>query len=234
MKNKVLTNEALEKLLLEYMPKSNMVLGQLEEERDKDLVPHVFSKRYKRNIKKIIKEHSSTPVQKKLINLRKYAATILIIFILMNGILIATAQGYREIVFKIITNTYEKFTSIIIDVEESVDREDIELNFIEPPYIPDGFQVIEDIQTDIGRKIYYMKDNELIMFKQSIITSGQIKLDTEGTVVKKMQINNQTVRYYFNKNIYNAYWVDEIYEYSIVSEVSFQELTKIIKGIIKK
>ncbi|NLY47224.1 MAG: hypothetical protein GX053_14730, partial [Tissierella sp.] len=104
MRNDTLTDETLDKLLIEYMPKANMLLEQLEEERDKDLEPHVFSSRYKRSIKRKKKEYSRTPFQKKLVKLRKYAAVILIIFTLTNGVLIATAQGYREMVFKVITN----------------------------------------------------------------------------------------------------------------------------------
>ena len=37
MQTKTLTDEALEELLYEYMPKVNILLDQLEEERDKDI-----------------------------------------------------------------------------------------------------------------------------------------------------------------------------------------------------
>lgn len=235
MRNDTLTDEALDKLLFEYMPKANMLLEQLEEERDKDFEPHIFSRRYRRNIRRIIKEYNRTPFQKKLVKLRKYAAVILIIFTLTNGVLIATAQGYREMVFKVITNIYEKFTSIVIEVEEPINREDVELNFIEPSYIPEGFELIDDMQTDITRMVYYMNEDKLITFIQGIITSEEAKIDTEDTFTKEIKINNQIIKYSFNKDIYNAYWNDEKYTYSIVAEVSsFEQLTKIIKGIIKK
>ena len=121
MRDEVLTDEALDRLLVEYMPKANMLIEQLEEERDKNLEPHVFSRRYRKNMKRIIKEYTRTPFQNKLARLCRYAATILLIFILTNGVLIATAEGYRERVFNAITCIYEKFTSIIIDVEEPID-----------------------------------------------------------------------------------------------------------------
>jgi len=72
------------------MPKANILLDQLEEKRDKNVAPHVFSSRYKRNMKKIIKEYSRTPMQKKLAALYKYAAVVLVTFILANSLLIAT------------------------------------------------------------------------------------------------------------------------------------------------
>lgn len=52
MQNKVLTDEALDRLLNEYMPKANILLDQLEEERENDIIPHVFSESYKRKMKK--------------------------------------------------------------------------------------------------------------------------------------------------------------------------------------
>lgn len=234
MKNNTLTDETLDKLLIEYMPKANMLLEQLEEERDKDLAPHVFSRRYKRSMKRIIKEYSRTPFQKNLVKLRKYAAAILIILVLTNGILISTVEGYRERIFEVITNIYEKFTSIVIDVEDPIDREDMELNFIEPSYIPEGFELINDMQTAITRIMHYMNDNKIILIEQSIITSGELRIDTEDTMIKEINVNNQIIKYSINKGMLIGYWNDNKFSYLINSDVSFEEFIKILEGIIKK
>ncbi len=231
MKNKHLTDEVLDQLLIEYMPKANILLDQLEEERDKNVPSHVFSKNYKRNMKRIIKEYSRTPLQRKLFGLRKYVASILVLLILGNGVLIASAQDYREKFFELINDVYGRFTSIITKVEEPLNWR---LNFICLSYIPEGFEIISDIQTDITRKINYMKDDKIIVFKQSIITSGEMRIDTEDIVVKEMEINNQTIDYYYNKNMYTAYWNDDEFNYIISAEVSFEEFVNIIEGIIKK
>lgn len=234
MKDEFITDEALDQLLFEYMPKANTLLDQLEEEWDKDMDSHIFSSGYKRNMKKIIKEYSRTPFQKKLANIRRYAAVILIIFILTNGVLIATAQAYREMVFRIITNIYEEFTSIKIEVEDSMDTADLELNFIEPTYIPERFEVVDDIQSDISRTIVYMKDNNILVFRHGLIVDGEMKIDTEGTSIKEMEVNNQMISYVFNKGMYLAHWFDDVYMYTIDAEVSFDEFVKILEGIIKK
>ena len=232
MKNNALTDEALDQLLIEYMPKANILLDQLEEEKDKDLEPHIFSRRYKRNMKRIIKEYSRTPFQNKLVKLRRYAAVILIIFTLTNGVLIATAQGYREIVFKVITNIYDRYTSIVTEVENPMERMDMELNFIEPSYIPEGFVLIDDMQTDIERMIYYMNEDKLITFSHGIIANSERKIDTEGTSIKEIEVNNKIINYVFNKEMYIAYWFDGGYEYSVNAEVSFEDFIKIIEGIL--
>ena len=233
MKDENLTDEELDSLLIEYMPKANILLEQLEEERDKNMDSHVFSKHYRRNMKKIIKEYSKSPIQKQFATLGKYVAGILILIILINSGFIVSVEAYRENFFKIITNTYKKFTSIIIEVEKPSD--DDSLNFIEPSYIPEGFELISDMQTDITRKIDYTNsDNQIITFKQSTITSKEIRIDTEDTSMAEITINNSAINYILNKGAYNAYWNDNKFIYSIIAEVSFEEFVKIIEGIIKK
>ena len=225
----LLTDEKLEKILYEYMPKANTLLDQLEEERDKELAPHIFSKDYKNNMEKVIKYYTRTPMQRKFGTLRRYVAGFLILFMLTNSLLFVTAQEYRERFFEMINTVYDKFTSIVIEVEERPFDE--EVSFIQPSYIPEGFDLISDMQTDITRKMDYINENKIIEFKQSIITSGETKIDTEKTSIKEMKINENTIKYYLNKGIYNAYWNDNKFSYSITAEVSFEELTKIIEGI---
>jgi len=232
MKEEVLTDEELDRLLIEYMPKANILLEQLEEERDKNMTPHVFSKHYRKNMKKIIKEYSRSPIQKQFATLGKYAAGILILIILTNSALIVSVEAYRENFFETMTNAYKKFTSIIIEVEKPSDDN---LNFIEPSYIPEGFELISDMQTDITMKIDYINnDSQIITFQQSIITNGERIIDTEDTSIAEITINNNTINYILNKDAYNAYWNDNKFIYSIIAEVSFEEFVKIIEGIIKK
>lgn len=234
MQKKVLTDEELDILLTEHMPKANMLLDRLEEERDKNAAPHVFSARYKKNIKKIIKEYSRTPIQRKFAAFSKYAAIILIIFILSNGLLVVTVQAYREKVFEIITNVYKEFTSIITKTEEVPEPLTEKPDFTEPLYIPEGFEVINDIQTDITRKIDYENGDRILVYKQNIITNSELRIDTEGTEIKNIKINGTSINYVFNKGMYNAYWNDNEYFYLITGEISFEELLKVIEGVIQK
>ncbi|WP_313346352.1 DUF4367 domain-containing protein [Sedimentibacter sp.] len=226
------TDEELDILLTEHMPKANMLLDRLEEERDKNVAPHVFSEEYKKKMKNIIKEYSKTSAQRKFTAFRKYAAVVLIIFILTNSFLIITVQAYRTRVFKIITTIYDTFTSIITETDENPLNEAPE--FTEPSYIPDGFEVINDIKTDITRKIDYENGDRILVYKQSIITSSELRIDTEGNEIKNIKIKEHSVNYVFNKGMYNAYWNDNKFSYIITAETSFEELLKVIESIIQK
>ncbi len=79
-----------------------------------------------------------------------------------------------------------------------------------------------------------MNEDKIIVFIQGLITNEEIRIDTEDTSIEEIEVNNQMIKYSFNKDIYNAYWNDEKFSYSITAEVSFEELVKIIEGIIKR
>ena len=227
-----ITDEELDILLTEYMPKANKLLNNLEEERDKDIVPHIFSESYKKRMKKIIKEYSRTPAQIKLAAFRKYAAAVLVIFILANSFLIVTVEAYRTRVFKIITTIYNTFTSIITEADDIPVNEVPE--FTEPSYVPDGFKVINDINTGVTRKVDYKNEDKVLVYKQSIITSSEIRIDTECTEIKKIKFGKQNINYVFNKGMYIAYWFDSEYSYLITGEIPFEELLKVIERVIQK
>ncbi|WP_312812098.1 DUF4367 domain-containing protein [Sedimentibacter sp.] len=230
MKN--ITDEELDILLTEHMPKANMLLAHLEEERDKNVAPHVFSERYKKKMKKVIKEYSRTSAQIKFAAFRKYAAAVLIIFILTNSFLILTVEAYRTRVFKIITTIYNTHTSIVTEIDNGPINESPE--FIEPSYVPEGFEIIDEMQSDITRIIDYANDNKILVYKQSIITSSELVIDTEGTEIKEIKVGKYNINYVFNKGMHIAYWYDSEYSYLITGEIPFEELLKVIESVIKK
>ncbi len=230
MKN--ITDEELDILLTEHMPKANMLLNRLEEERYKDMTPHIFSEEYKKRMKKVIKEYSRTPAQIKFAAFRKYAAAVLIIFILTNSFLVVTVEAYRTRVFKIITTIYNTFTSIITETDDVPFNESPE--FTEPSYVPDGFEVINIINTGITRKIDYKNRERILIYKQSALTSSELRIDTEGTEIKEIKVGKYNINYVFNKGMYNAYWFDHEYSYLISGEISFEELIKIIESVVQK
>lgn len=234
MQRKPLTDEELDKLLTEYMPRANILLDSIEEERDKKSDSHVFSAQYNKNIKRIIKEYSRTPMQQKFAAFRKYAAAILIIFILLNGVLVVTVRAYREKTFEIIIKVYKQFTSIIIETDEAPELLNENLEFKEPSYIPDGFNVISDIKTNISRIIDYVNDDKILVYWQSIISNSEFGFDTENTEIKEIIIDEHVIRYVFNKGAYNVFWVDNEYSYLITGEISFEELLRFVEGIIRK
>lgn len=253
MKNKDLTDEELDRMLTEYMPKANILLDQLEEEKCKDISSHVFSKHYKKNMRKLLKEHGRTPNQKRFVALSKSIAVILIVLALINSILIVSVEAYREEIVKKMVSGYKEIIPIIqetiviremtvkdikqnkvtITIKEQEKKPMIELDFVEPSYIPKGFESISNIQDDIKRKIEYINGEKTIVYIQSIIGKEETIIDREDLLTKKKKINNKTIYYAQNKGIYKVSWDDSKFNYSIIAEVPFEELIKIVEGIQK-
>lgn len=245
MKDKVLTDDDLDRLLTEYMPKANILLDQLEEERDKDMGPHFFSKHYQKNMKKIIKEHNRRPARRKNLKVSKYIAASLIVFALINSILIVSVEAYRETVIKKVVKSYRAVIqttwktenrngSTIYVMERKVEEPVIiELDFIEPSYIPEGFESISDTQNDIKRKIEYMHGDKSIVYTQSILGNQEIIVYRNDLSTKKKKISDKTIYYTEDKGIYKVSWNENEFNYSIIADVSFEELINIIEGIQK-
>lgn len=243
MKNKVLTDEDLDRLFTEYMPKANLLLDQLEEERDRDIASHVFSKHYQKNIKKIIKEYNRKPNQRKIIKASKYIAASLIVLALINSIPIVSVEAYRETLIKKVVKSYRAVIqttwktenrngSTIYIMESKVkDPVIIELDFIEPSYIPEGFESISEIQDDIKRKIEYIHGDKTIVYTQSILGNQEIIVYRNDLSTKKKKISDKTIYYTEDKGIYKVSWNDNDFNYSIIADVSFEELIKIVEGI---
>ena len=90
------------------------------------------------------------------------------------------------------------------------------------------------MQADITRKINYVNSDRLMVFKQSIITNREFRIDMEDTEIKEIKIGEHIINYIFNKGIYNAYWNDNEFSYIITAKISFEELLKAIESIIQK
>lgn len=254
MRNKDLTDEELDRMLTEYMPKANILLDQLEEERCKDISPHIFSKGYKKNMRKLLKEHGRTPNQKIFAALSRSIAVILIVLVLINSILIVSVEAYREEIVKKMVSGYKEIIpkiqetiviremtvkdikdqkQVTITIREQEKRPMIELDFVEPSYIPKGFESISNVQDDIKRKIEYINGEKTIVYIQSIIGREEILVDREDLLTKKKKVNNKTIYYTKSKGIYKVSWDDNKFNYSIVAQVPFEELIKIVEGVQK-
>ena len=226
MDNKIIVTD---EMLRHCMPVTEELLYEIDMERNKSIPNHIFSLKHENNIRKIIKKYNRSPRQQFA---RKTAAVLLAAIVLLNALLIACIPTYRKRVFDIVTTVYEEFTSIFTQDDESL--EDFDFNFIEPSYIPNGFNVEEKFETHYSLQIDYANNHlQYIFYQQKVITSGERILDTENAETSTIERNNIEITYFYNKGIYNVYWQDDKYLFSIKAEIEFDELLKMIEGIQK-
>lgn len=143
-----------------------------------------------------------------------------------------SVEAYRLRFFEVITRVWEEFTSITFKSEkEIIDRKLVAIN---PDYIPEGFSILEeDVNDYVNTVIYENEINEEIIYEQILISNGEIIFDTEDVEVKTMNIGNQTINFFTNKEVSQIYWNDDLYIYTLNSAIDMEETLKMAKSILE-
>lgn len=225
--------EVTDKFLHKYVPLADKLSLEFDDEKNKNIPEHVFSRKYKRNIKRVIRECSRIPKQQKFISVRKTVAVVLIVIFLAFTILVACVPHVREQVFEVVTNVYDEFTSIFTQVDNEAFN-NMKIIFVEPSYIPKGFNVIQRDEDEAGLRLRYRNsDSQKITYEQYIVTNSEMIIDTENIEAQTININNITYKYYFDNDTYQFYWSDSKYRYSLIGNIELVELKKIIESLQK-
>lgn len=193
---------------------------------------HDFSKKFQKKMNKLIKQEKRNPFMQSFINYGKRAAVLFFIVISVSFVTTMSVEAYRLRFFEVITRVWEEFTSITFKSEkEIIDRKLVAIN---PDYIPEGFSILEeDVNDYVNTVIYENEINEEIIYEQILISNGEIIFDTEDVEVKTMNIGNQTINFFTNKEVSQIYWNDDLYIYTLNSTIDMEEIIKIAKSILE-
>ncbi|MFR2838801.1 MAG: DUF4367 domain-containing protein [Zhenhengia sp.] len=200
-----------------------IILEQLE---NIDREEHIFTKEFENKMSQLIKNER----QLKVTGLtRKIGVAILIIGIV--GSLSMSVEAVRIRVIEFITEVFEKFTSISYQKHEGEHSDKIEVSYL-PRYIPEGFEVIEEEQIFNDVHINYRNGlGEEILFRQIEINTNNSIVDTEGTILEKILLEDREYYYYENKGVKNIIWIQGEYQISISSEIDKDELIKMCLSV---
>ena len=214
----------------DYITRADKILEQKELERNKAIPNHVFSKKYERNIAKMIKKKSKTTKQIKIVTKLRYVTVALFITLSVNGILFVTVEAYREKVIEIVTSVYETFTSVKVSTDGVISGE---LIVVEPAYIVDGFSILDKYVDKNENSITHINEDgvRMYIYRQMVISNSETKYDTEGAKISEIEINGNTINLIENKDFVIAYWYDDTYSYVIHGEISLNEMMKIVESI---
>lgn len=216
--------------LSEHIRKAEIkMLDSLPKEED---LSHKFSKGFEKKMDKLIKEEKRTPFKRSFVIYGKRAAAVALIVLTVTFITTMSVEAYRVKFFEVITKVWDEFTSITFNSEEGVMVE--KLVVINPEYIPEGFSIVEEELSDYMNLIVYTNSNNIeIIYEQSLISDGEIILDTEGVEVKTTNIESQEINYFSNKGVNQVYWNDYNYTYNFISSIDMEELFKMAESILK-
>lgn len=216
--------------LYKHMRKAEIkMLDSLPKEEE---LSHKFSKDFEKKMDKLIKEQKRTPFKRSFVVYGKRAAAIFFIIASVSFATTMSVEAYRIKFFEVITEVWEEFTSITFKSEKDIS--DSKLVPIRSDYIPKGFSIVEEELSDyINLTVYTNSNNIEIIYEQSLISDGEIILDTEGAEVKTIIIENQEINYFSNKGVNQVYWNDDNYTYAFISSIDMEGLFRMTKSILK-
>lgn len=200
-----------------------LILEQLE---NKDKEEHRFTEAFEEKMYTLIK---SEKCNKSSELARKIGIAILIVSIV--GSLSMSVEAVRVRVIELITDVFEKFTSISYQKHEGKYGEGTTKSDL-PMYIPDGFKLVE--QEEMFNNIYITYKNDLgkeILIRKVEINTNDSIVDTEGTELERLILDDREFYYYENKGVKNIMWIEGEYQMKISSEIEKTELMKMSLSI---
>lgn len=194
---------------------------------------HTFSGRFLRKMRELLKYERRGMLGRFSMQLGRIAAALVAVVLLMNMMLYVSVEAYREKYYEIIRTATEKFTSIFVEVED--DAPVTELVPIDPPYIPEGFVIVEQLCNEAINNIVYSNNNgREIFYSQMVAGSGISYFDTEGAEVENNIVESREVFVITENEMIQVYWTDGSYEFVIISNAEYDQIMDVVEKIIKK
>ncbi len=221
--------EVTDELLYQYMPIADeLELDALEAEiADEEIV---LSKKFEKKMKRLMwkEEH------KWVAGLGKFMARAAVVFLGIIGVSLAvtmSVDAYRSKFFQTVQEIWEDSVIHTYDVGE----EGQEFVPHEPSYIPEGYEEVKRIETDVSVYVEHMDANgNYICWDQRAVYDEDWRITNTGykeQFTKKIQDKILVVSVY-DDGTTQVYWEAEKYIYIINSnELKLEEIEKILTSI---
>lgn len=201
---------------------------------DDALSEHIFSERFEKKMKALIKSQDRPKVIRILFVAAKRAAVVLLTAALVTMTTVLSVEALRKQLFSFVAEVFEKYTAIHFQqISPSADGRytDPEFTVSVPTYIPKGYKLIEGYY-DMGVDLEYEDGlGGNISFSKSYLSGVGMNLNTEGVELIKIEMNGCPGFYYSNIGMQVFIWYDDYYLYWISTTLPKYEAEKIAKSV---
>ena len=219
-----------DEFLYKHIPRAERVV--IDSMPAEDELDHTFSNRFLRKMQALLKYQHRGSFGRFATQLGRVVAAVLVVVLLLNTVLVVSVEAYREKFFEIIQTVTEKFTSFFVDVDG--DAPVTEFISIEPPYIPDGFEMIDQFRDENRHTVIYLNDGgQEIYYCQMMAGIGVLYFDTEDASVETLQIMGQEIYVITEDNMIQVYWAENSFEFLIISNFDHDGVLAVAESIIK-
>jgi hypothetical protein len=155
---------------------------------------HVFSGRFERNMRKMIKDQKRSPGQRRFISIMQKAAIVLLIALAGAFATTMSVKAYREEFINFIKRTTHRATNIEYRIGD-VEYCEVDLNKTAFGYLPQGFEITEQKIGD-EEAFYTIRNSDggtlyIDLYVVTDTTVGVLSINTENTEVSYPTINGE-------------------------------------------
>ncbi len=160
-------------------------------------------------------------------------ASVLVMLLVSMTIATVSVKALREPVVRFITEVFETFTSILF-VNDEPTAADVQLEAVEPAYIPEGYVV--ERQSSDGKTLYkiayYNADAESrLLYTQRRDKDGALGINTENIEYHIVKVNELDGIAYSQKNSTAVMLVYGEYTFTVKGPLAEEELLRIAASI---
>ena len=217
--------------LYEHMPEAERYLMELippEEELN-----HVFSRRFERKMKALLKYERRTPWERKFYRGMKIAFAALAVILVLVLSSAMSVKASRLSIIEFFVEVFEELTSYSAKDEKQTGEI---AHPVEPKYVPEGYRLTQRTDDNMGYfVIYENKSGDRISYSQLTIGGMVYLWDTEQSGATETVIGDYTVGIIEEEAMYMLYWNDDEYTYRIIGprQIEPDELLKMARSVMK-
>lgn len=223
-----------EEQLYQYVPMAEaQMMAKIP--KDEELPKHIFSKKFERKMKRLIRQQTRTPQVQKMLLTAKRVAIVVLLFSTLTFSCFMTVEAFRMKVIEIITDIFDDLTQFTFFSSSSNTQEKIgEFTF---NYLPDGmteisYDKVEETQSQIV--FFEDADGRQLQIDQQVVANGtdyDLILDTEEALSKTITVDGKEF-YLITKGEWSAViWDDGPYIFTVGGDLPPEEVIKIANGI---
>ena len=221
-----------DEFLYTYVPQAEQAM--LERIPKESELHHHFSRRFRRNMRALLRDERRMPETRKFVYWCKVAAAIFAVAVTMSFGVLMSVEASRTRIIEAVTKIFSDYTSLRISADGGLS--DRVLRPIAPTYVPEGYVMGYEESNQMSYQIHYEnKAGIVLVYVQELLAASGYTFDTEDAYTGTVMIGGQEIQTIMkeSKNGYTIYWYDKLYFYWISGEIELKdEILKMAESVI--
>jgi len=195
--------------------------------------PVTFSPKFERKMERLLRVYKKPYYPLINTGFKKAVLAMAAIIILLTT-MVFSVSALREPVVRFIVEVYEKFSQVFF-AHQPEDQFPTTLEaYYAPTWLPEGYREDADQIVDViihCEWTFINETSDIIIYKQYIITSSTLSIDTEGSEIKPVTVNGNAGIFLTNKGIQRVLWNDGQYGFVIYGPISEADILRMAASI---